>query len=172
MNIFALEKFDDEGRRCTFYTVRWAEGEQSETEKFFEKYFADERFKSATQELADFISRKIGDEVGAMKCFFKFEDQAEALPPSGNHKVGEVTFNFNGFPLRLYCLRICKSLVVLFNGGEKTSQTALGGKTSMAFTEANQFAKLILEALYREDIYITPDEREFRDYNGKKEIFI
>lgn len=51
--------------------------------------------------------------------------------------------SYANFPLRLFFLRILETLVVLFNGGEKTADTAPGGKTSMAFHEANIFAKRI-----------------------------
>jgi hypothetical protein len=172
VNIFALEKFDDQGSRCTFYTVRWEEAELSETDKFFDKFRKDENLKSQLQELAKFLEIVIGDEQGALKDFFRFENTAQALPPSGKYKVGEITINYGNFPLRLYCLRISDSLVVLFNGGEKTSENAQGGNTSMVFREANQFAKRILEALQQKEIYITLNDREFRNFEDSEEIFL
>jgi hypothetical protein len=172
VNIFALEKFDDQGSRCTFYTVRWEEEEWSETDKFFNKYESDTNFGRPIQELAVFLTKKIGNDVGALEDFFRFENTAQALPPSGKHKVGEITINYGNFPLRLYCLRISESMVVLFSGGEKTAQNAQGGKTSMAFHEANQFAKRILEAIRQDEIYITPNEREFKNFDGSEEIYL
>lgn len=172
MNTFALEIFDDQGQVCTFYTVRWEDAELSETDKFFVKYENDSTFQRPLQELAKFISNKIGDEMGALEDFFRFENAAQALPPSGTHKVEDLYINFGNFPLRLYCLRISETLVVLFNGGEKTADTAQGGKTSMAFQEANIFAKRILDALRDKDIYITADQRAFRYYDGSDEIII
>ncbi len=38
MNTFALEIWDDEGSKCTFYSVRWDDAEENETDKFFNKY--------------------------------------------------------------------------------------------------------------------------------------
>ncbi|MEI7463433.1 MAG: hypothetical protein WCK03_03500, partial [Candidatus Taylorbacteria bacterium] len=146
--------------------------EYNETDKFFDKYASIETFKRSIQELVDFVFRKIGDDTGALQIYFRFEDSAHALPPSGKHTVEEITLNFDNFPLRLYCLRISENLVVLFNGSEKTSQSALAGKTSMTFTEANQFASKILEALYQKTIYITADEREFRNFDGSVEILL
>jgi hypothetical protein len=172
MNRFALEIFDDQGQICTFYTVRWEYADDSETDKFFAKYENHSTFQRPLQELARFISSKIGDEMGALEEFFRFENTAQALPPSGNHEVEDLYINFRNFPLRLYCLRISETLVVLFNGGEKTADTAQGGKTSMAFQEANIFAKRILDALREKDIYITADQRTFRCYNGNNEIII
>jgi hypothetical protein len=172
VNIFALEIFDDQGRICTFYTVRWENAELSETDKFFEKYENDSTFQRPMQELAKFISKKIGNELGALEDFFRFENAAQALPPSGSYKVEDIYINYGNFPLRLYCLRISENLVVLFNGGEKTADTAQGGKTSVAFREANVFAKRILDALNNKDIYITADQREFRLFNDSSEIII
>lgn len=172
MNTFALEIFDDQGRVCTFYTVRWEEAKISETDKFFVKYENDSTLQRPLQELAKFISNKIGDEMGALEDFFRFENAAQALPPSGTHKVEDLYINFGNFPLRLYCLRISETLVVLFNGGKKTADTAQGGKTSMSFQEANIFAKRILNALREQDIYIAADQRAFRYYDDSDEIII
>jgi hypothetical protein len=170
VNTFELEIFDDQGKICTFYTVKWENAELSETEKFFIKYENDSTFQLSIQELAKFVFEKIANELGALEYFFRFENAAQALPPSGKHKVGEITINYGNFPLRLYCLRISDRLVVLFNGGEKTAGNAQGGKTSMVFYEANQFAKRILEALQQEEIQITPDERALRNFDGSQEI--
>lgn len=172
MNTFALELFDDEGQICTFYTVRWEDAELAETDKFFQKFRYDEQLKDSLRELASFLKVVIGDEYGALEDFFRFENTAHALPPSGTHKVEDLYINFGNFPLRLYCLRISETLVVLFNGGEKTAGTAQGGRTSMAFQEAQIFAKRILKAWRENDIYITADQRAFRNYNGSEEIII
>lgn len=172
MNTFALEIFDDQGQVCSFYTVRWEDATLSETDKFFIRYENDSTFQQPLQELAMFISRKIGDEMGALEEFFRFENAAQAIPPSGAYKVGNLYINYGNFPLRLYCLQISETLVVLFNGGEKTANTAQEGKTSMAFQEANIFAKRILDALRDKDIYITADQRAFRYFDGSNEIII
>jgi hypothetical protein len=112
----------------------------------------------------------IGNKYGAKAYFFRFENRAGTLPPSGRYQVDKLTLNYKNFPLRLYCLRISESLVILFNGGEKTADTAQGGNTSMAFIEANKFAKKILEAINLKDIIITNDQRQLRYYNGSQEI--
>jgi hypothetical protein len=172
VNIFALEKFDDEGHLCCFYTVRWENSTLSETEKFFNKFQNIVLYRRSIQELAKFIDIIIGSEYGALEAFFRFENFAQALPPSGEYSFGELTINYGNFPLRLYCLRISNSLVILFNGGEKTSANAQGGKTSMVFFEANLFADRILKALHQKDIFITHDERTFKNYDGSEEIYL
>lgn len=172
MNTFVLEVFDDQGQVCTFYTVRWEDANLSETDKFFAKYETHSTLQRPLQELAKFISNKIGDEMGALDDFFRFENAAQALPPSGTYKVEDLYINFGNFPLRLYCLRISETLVVLFNGGEKSADTAQGGNTSMAFQEANIFANRILDALREKDICITADQRAFLYFDGSDEIII
>ncbi len=136
------------------------------------KYENHSTLQRPLQELAKFISNKIGDELGALEDFFRFENAAHALPPSGTYRVEDLSINFGNFPLRLYCLRLSETLVVLFNGGEKTANTAQGGNTSMAFQEANLFAKRILGALINKEIYLSADQREFRFYTGSDEIWI
>lgn len=54
----------------------------------------------------------------------------------------------------------------------KTAGTAQGGRTSMAFQEANIFAKRILDALQQNEIYITANQRAFRYYDDSDEIII
>lgn len=170
MNIFTLEVFDDEGSRCVFYTVRLDGQELNETDKFFAKYEEDEVLGQALMDLAAFLFKKIAMETGASKYLFRFENNAQALPPAGFHKVGEVSINYQGFPLRLYCLRISDSLVVLFNGAKKTSQTAQSGETRTAFNEANRYAGAILKALSNGEISISGNGRAFLDGFGNENI--
>lgn len=172
MNTFELRVFDDEASQCSFYTVLQDGHTQSEADKFFGKYQNDIRLKEALQELVNFLFIQIGDKYGALPQFFRFENAAHALPPPGRYKVGEITIDYANFPLRLYCLRLSNHLVVLFNGAEKTSQTAQGGKTSMAFTEANQFATRILEAIYSKEIFTSQNGRTFECKDGSDEIIL
>jgi hypothetical protein len=147
------------------------EANLSETDKYFDKYENDTTFERPIQELATFLTNKIGYN-GAAEDFFRFENTAQALPPAGEYRLGKITINYSNFPLRLYCLRISESLVILFNGGEKDTEKAQDGKTSMVFYEANQFANRILDALQKKEIYITPNEREFRYFDDSIEIFL
>lgn len=170
MNTFVLEIFDDEGAACTFYTVRWEGAAESETELFFSRFEKNPRLKPRLQELAQFLYQKIGEEMGAVDAFFRSENAAHALPPSGNHRVQELTINYHRFPLRLYCLRLTRSLVILFNGGEKTASSAQGGMTSMAFHDANQLAIRIRQALQSGEIAIASDQRTLINDQGSTEI--
>ena len=171
MNTFAVEIFDDTGAQCTFYTVRWEDSELGETDKFFRKFENNSKLAASLQELAKFLSVVIADEYGANANFFRFENEAHALPPFGKFQVGEIQISYSNFPLRLYCLRLTDGLVILFNGDEKTAATAQKGKTSMVFHEANLFAKRITEALY-DTLFIQMDNRTLLNENNQTDITI
>lgn len=168
MNIFDLKLWDDEGRKCTFYTVRQEGAELSETDKFFKKYYAINTYKEATQELLSFVLDSIGEDHGAIDILFnRFENEVVGLPNKGRVNVGEVVFLFPNFPLRLYALRINNrhDLVVLFNGGIKSSQTNQGSRDlSLKWREACQYAKRIDEALRNREIFI--DKRTILSAKG------
>lgn len=171
MNTFAVELFDDHGSQCTFYTVRKEGCETSETDKFFIKFENSKKHKRSLQELAKFLEIVIAEEDGAIEDYFRFENEAHALPPSGKHRLGQISVDFGNFPLRLYCLRLTENLVILFNGNEKTSGTAQSGNTSMAFYEANAFALKIRRAL-NDSIFIQADNRTLLNENGETDIII
>lgn len=97
MNTFELKLFDDEGQRCSFYTVRWLDAEYSETEKFLNKFRHEPNLARPLQELMKFLQIIIADEQGALKPFFRYENQAEALPPSGIYEVGQITIDYGHF---------------------------------------------------------------------------
>ncbi len=161
MNIFALEIFDDEGDFCSFYTVRILEPESkcSETDKFFLRFR--QSHKECVQMLAQLL-QIIGVETGAIEEYFRFEGLAMAIPRG---LVRGLELNFKNFPLRLYCMRISESLVILFNGGQKTSEKAQDGETSMTFFEANQFAARIQDAIMNKEITIIDGRIILSTYN-------
>ena len=146
MNNFALEIWDDESEKVTFYTVRNHNAKENETDKFIDKFINDDKNKEYLQEIITLLLEEIGDKYGAKHYFFKrHEKNVTALPPS-NVRLEEITIYFYDNPLRLYCLRLNDELVILFNGDLKTAQTAQDGKTSMTFYEANSYAHIIDEA--------------------------
>ena len=176
MNTFALEIWDDEAGKCTFYTVRWEDAEQNETDKFFNKYDSIPEFKAPTQELLSFVLDSIGEDHGAVDALFnRFENEVVGLPNKGKVTVGEIVFLFPNFPLRLYALRINNrpDLVVLFNGGVKSAQTNLGSRDlNLKWREACQFAKRIEEAIRKKEITIDQRKRRFFTETGDEEIFL
>lgn len=161
MPTFVLEVWDDEGCKATLYTIRKFGAEDSETDKFFLRFENDPAYKENAQQLVSFILSVICDAQGAREHFFRFETQASALPPKPSQVRG-LAFDFEEFPLRLYCLRISDELVVLMNGGIKTSSKAQDSPDIRArFSEANRFAKAIDRALKEKSIWIGANGRTF-----------
>lgn len=158
MNSFTVKIWDDEGQRCTLYTVQKEGSNDSETDKFFLKAKKNEKLKRNFQELATFLTDIIGEQDGALPIYFREEQQAHALPPKKSIVKNSITFFHLNYPLRLYCLRISNTILVLFNGDEKTSETAQDGKTSMVFYEALQFTECILKAYLNNEFQFDQDQ--------------
>lgn len=146
MNTFVLEIWDDEGSGATFYTVRKSNSKTAETDSFISKYKDHPKYGSYLTELLTLLYDIIAEEGAKIHFFKRPEGTSTALPPRG--KLYEFKLNFKDFPLRLYCLRLSDGLVVLFNGGHKTTGLAHDSKAvSMKLNEANTFAKAINNAI-------------------------
>lgn len=174
MSTFELQIWDDETDKVTFYTVRWEDSDLSETDKFFEKYYKSD--PEATQKLMSLLIDAIGTDHGAIDVFFnRPEDGVFGLPPKGRITVDEIIFHYPNFPLRLYALRINdrEDLVVLFNGGTKTSQTNQESPDlNMKFKDAVSFGKRIDQALQEGIIEVDEESRTLKLFNGSDEIIL
>ncbi len=176
MNIFALEVWDDEGKKCTFYSVRWEDTKENETDKFFNKYDAIPELRPFVQQLVSFVLDSIGDDYGAVDALFnRQENEVVGLPNTGKIKIRQLLFAYPNFPLRLYALRLNdrKDLVVLFNGGVKSGWTNQESKDiHLKWVEACQFAKRIEDALKDGEILIDDDKRRVVSADGTNDIFL
>ena len=112
-------------RKVRFYTFRIEDSDKSEVDKFFTKMKSEDSISREMNQLAQWIT-EIGNFHGALIELFRFEDEAHALPPppKGQRKVGIAQIENNN--LRLYCVWISESIVVLANGGIKKSATVQG----------------------------------------------
>jgi hypothetical protein len=176
VNIFELEIWDDEGDKCTFYTVRWQGARQNETDKFFNKYDAITRLKQFTQILLSFVLDSIGEDHGAIDILFnRFENEVVGLPNKGKANVDGIVFLYPNFLLRLYALRVNSrpDLVILFNGGLKSARTNQeSGDLNIKWMEACHFAVRIEEALRIREIIIDNKNRKILSADGSDEIFL
>jgi hypothetical protein len=172
--IFALEKWYDEGRICTFYTVRWENEESSETDKFFDKYAVPEHhLEKEALELLRLITENIGNKYGATNDFFdRVENLAQALPPRPKNRIEEIKALGSSFPLRLFCFHVTNNLVILFNGGIKNAPTSQESDLFPQFREAQEFAQKIEDALLSEMIEISDDGRSLQNFDNTTEIFL
>ncbi len=114
MNLFVtLEEFSVYNI-VTYYTVKIEEEDLTETEKFLDRYYGNILYKEDYDYIVNFL-QELGDTRGAQKKYFRFENSGDALPPSWIENE-----------LRLYCIRLTDEIVILGNGGLKTSDTAQG----------------------------------------------
>jgi hypothetical protein len=176
VNIFALEIWDDEGQKCTFYTVRWEDSDENETDRFFNKYDSIPELKTATQQLLSFVLDSVGDDHGAIDALFnRSENEVTGLPNTGKVTVKQILFAYPNFPLRLYALRINNrsDIVILFNGGIKSAWTNQESKDiHLKWVEACQFARRIEDALKDGEIIIDENKRKIISANGDDGIFL
>ncbi len=177
MNIFALEIWYDEGHFCTFYTVRWVTDDDkvpSETDKFFDIYAVPEHpLEEKALLLFRLLTESIGNRYGATDDFFdRLVNRAQELPPKPKGRVEEIKDLGIHFPLRLFCYRVTRQIVILFNGGIKNAETSQDSNLSMQFYEAQIFAKKIEEALQSGMIEISDDERHLQNFDGTTDIIL
>lgn len=105
-------KLLEEGDKVNIYSVQF-EGEQySEFEKFFSKYMDDPKYAKDFDIILSLIDKI--KETGALDRFMRYEgkmkDRVMALPIETSS-------------LRLYCIRIDEAILLLGDGGEKTTKT-------------------------------------------------
>ena len=169
MKNFVLEIFDDEFALVTYYTVRWDELKESETNKFVLRFASSEELRPFYQQIAALLV-DMGERKGARKHYFsRHEDLASALPPKGTFETNGIEINFYGNPLRLYCTRLNDNIVVLFNGGLKTARTAQASEDlARKFREAQHFARTIWEAVQDKTILIKETTRRITNFDGSE----
>ena len=169
MKNFVLEIFDDEFALVTYYTVRWDEAAENETNKFVLRFANSEEFRPFYQQIAALLA-DMGERKGARKHYFsRHEDTASALPPKGAFEVNGIEIDFYENPLRLYCTRLNDKMVVLFNGGLKTARTAQASEDlALQFRQAQHFAQTIWEAVQDRTILIDETTRRITHLDGTK----
>ena len=170
MNNFVVERWHDDCGVCALYTVRFENHEYCETDKFLTS--TRDEYREELDRLISFLINQIANRYGALDEFFnRHENLANALPPKGSKRLVKLGLDATHAPLRLYCLRISEEILILFNGGPKTSQTAQGSPgLSMKFNEAQIFARKIISAL--QDGLIVEKDKELTDFQGNSEIVI
>ncbi len=161
MNTFATIEGFYTLEKVKYYTVRLTiedeMNEFSETDNFFQKYNTPnhpyyEEFGTIFKLL------KVMGQKGAKDIFFRFENNAHALPskPNKNQAVKVMLHS----KLRLYCVKLSENIVILCNGGVKTENAAQKcSNVSRHFRLANKIAKKIQEEL--KDGFIRINGKEF-----------
>lgn len=147
-------------KKVHYYSVRY-EGRQYSEFKDFQLRMA----AKSSIELAE-INRHIqdiGQKYGAHKQHFKDEDAAERLPPPWHHFIESE--NPDDYGLRLYCIRLSPSIVILLNGDRKTKlKVAECENCKPHFAKAITLARTITRAIVDGDMEIDEEEKEIIIY--------
>lgn len=102
----------NEGSRCTLYSIQFTSEDNSEYERFYAKFIEDAKLNHDLLRIVQIVD-KIADK-GALERFFR---------PEGKMKDSVVALPVLSSKLRLYCLRLSNGILILGNGGVKSSQT-------------------------------------------------
>jgi len=168
---FLIEEFDF-GEKVHFYTIRREGAELSETDKFIRRFYDPEAstfspgYGGDLQDILVWIEQ-IGQR-GMGICSLKFENAASALPPK---KVFVSDLQTARNPkLRLYCIVLPPSIIILCGGGIKTSQTSQeGSDTQRPFRQADQIGKKITEMITARELF---HNDETKSLEGELEIWL
>lgn len=151
MNNFAkiieVQAFD----KITYYTVKFENNTHGEFEDFIDRYENNSKVKEEFQYLITLIEQ-LGEKIGAKKQYFRHEQRADALPPPA--RLIKIDYNNN---LRLYCMRLCNSIVILFNGGVKSQGVKTAQECPIVkpyFDQANKLVQKIDELIKDREIEV------------------
>ncbi len=101
-----------EGDNCTIYTLQFLRDTESEFEKFVSKFIDNVEYNEDYTRIAAFISRIARN--GALERYFR---------PEGKMSDSVVALPVTSSKLRLYCLRLSDKILILGNGGVKSTRT-------------------------------------------------
>lgn len=101
-----------DGDNCTIYTLHFLKDIESEFEKFISKFIDNAEYSEDYTRIAAFISRIA--RTGALERYFR---------PEGKIKDSVVALPVTSSKLRLYCLRLSDKILILGNGGVKSTRT-------------------------------------------------
>jgi hypothetical protein len=104
-----------------FYTIYEGGKGHNETDAFFLRFKDDPAYQKDIETIKYWI-QKIGKESGALERHFRPESAASAIPIAVSK-------------LRLYCYRIDDQIVILGNGGIKSSQSAQNSPDAFPYFE-------------------------------------
>lgn len=153
MNKFATLIEEIPFRKVSYYSVRYLDEEDSLFLNFLNEH-SDESYEEQLS-IIQFWLGKIGNEIGADRNYFRNEDHAHALPPKAKDVEYPTEFINVDCNLRLYCLRLTKSSVILFGGGVKTAQKAqFCENVRPHFELANELTKIIYGLIKSREILI------------------
>ena len=138
----------NEAKSCTLYTIQFLSENESEFERFYNKFKDEVDFNPDLMRIVGFLN-KIAD-FGALERFFrpegKMNDNVAALPVVSSK-------------LRLYCLRLSDRILILGNGGVKKTKTyEQDNELSGYVLTLQKFDRLIKEGVKDGSIVISENQ--------------
>ncbi len=131
-------------QKVNYYTFWVEDRDQSEADAFFSRFEDNQPLAQDLNLLVAWMG-EIGESRGAKARYFRFENDANALPPP-TRIMAELGDNYCN--LRLYCVRLSEQVVILANGGLKTGRTVQDSPDLLAkFRFANKMAHQLLELI-------------------------
>lgn len=143
----------DETDNCTLYTIQFQSESETEFERFYRKFKDDAVYNPDLMRIVAFINKIAQD--GAFERLFrpegKMSDHVVALPVITSK-------------LRLYCLRLSDKILILGNGGVKSSRTYNEDDNLRGYVITLQnFEQLLLEGQQKGLITITENTIEIKE---------
>ncbi len=138
----------DSSENCMMYTIQFLSDDMSEFEKFISKFKKDAELNPDFQSIMRFVEQILSN--GALERYFRREgkmtDSVVALPVLKSK-------------LRLYCLRLTDKIIVLGNGGVKTSRTYQEDDTLQGYViDLQKFERLLRQEVNSGNVKITEKE--------------
>ena len=136
------------GKSCTMYTIHFLSDDMSEFEKFISKFRENAELNPDFQAIMRFVEQILSN--GALERYFRREgkiaDSIVALPVLKSK-------------LRLYCLRLTDKILILGNGGIKTSRTYQEDDTLQGYViDLQKFERMLKKEARNGNIEITEKE--------------
>lgn len=123
------------------YTVKFDDEKNNETDRFISRFINSEKHKDDFSTIIYWIN-KIGSS-GVLERYFRTENRALAIPVE------------SGKNLRLYCFRVNDNILILGNGGVKTSKKVQNSQDCLPHFELmNHVAKKLYWGLHDKKINI------------------
>ena len=101
-----------ESEKSTLYSISFEKDGTTEFEKFVAEFEQNASFNKDYQRIIAALQAILN--IGALERFFR---------PEGKMKDSVAAIPIEGGKLRLYCLRLSEQIVILGNGGVKTTRT-------------------------------------------------
>jgi len=132
--------------KVRIYSVLFDDKDQNETDAFISRFDSDKTYKEDFDTIIYWISR-IG-EYGALERYFRNEWKAKAIPITSSK-------------LRLYCVRLSNNILILRNGGVKTSKKVQDSPDCYPHFEAmNAFKKNLDNRVKNSKVFINDNKLE------------